>query len=155
MKNSIKNTILVAVMVVLGVFLVGCGKDNVQPEFRDSFTFRFNLANGYLTHTILRDFYLNKGYEGEFYRKSVSSLASSEINDYVRFPNRFYSLEFKHLKNTDRVSLANSSISSDHFQRLQYENGNVRQYLKIEDFEIVAETESYIHYRLVADDLVK
>lgn len=153
MKKLIKNTILTVTVVVLTI--VGCKKDNVEPEFRDRFTFRFNLSNGYLTHTILRDFYLNKGYEGEFYRKSVSNLASSEINDYVRFPNRFYSLEFKHLKNTDRVRLINSSISSDHLQRLQYEDGSVRQYLKIEDFEIVAETESYIHYRLVADDLVK
>ena len=33
MKNSIKNTILVAVMVVLGVFLVGCSKDEIVPEY--------------------------------------------------------------------------------------------------------------------------
>ena len=33
MKNLIKNTILVVVvMVVLGVFLVGCEKNNVEPE---------------------------------------------------------------------------------------------------------------------------
>ncbi|HLS53754.1 MAG TPA: hypothetical protein VK031_07260 [Tissierellaceae bacterium] len=33
MKNSIKNTILVAVMVVLGVFTIGCSKDEIVPEY--------------------------------------------------------------------------------------------------------------------------
>lgn len=32
MKNLIKNTILVLVMIFLGLFLVGCEKDNPQPE---------------------------------------------------------------------------------------------------------------------------
>ena len=152
MKNLLK-TLAIGLAVV---FTIGCGKDNVEPEVKDEFYFRYTLINGDYTETILKDFYLNKGYEGEFYRELVTSIGWKEFEEQVRFPNRFYSLEFKHLKNTDRVRFSpRSSIRSTYFQRFKYEDGSVRQNFKLEDFEIVSETESYIHYRLVADDLVK
>ena len=141
MKKLLK-TLAIGLAVI---FTIGCGKDNVEPEVRDEFRLFYN------NYQFLMDCYINKGHSTEMYFKSLvpngKEITNGKTKGYT-YLFKFHSIEFKELKDMP-LEVSEYGLWYDLFM---YIDGEA---VDRPDFEIVAETSDYIHYRLVADDLVK
>ena len=82
MKNLIKNTILVVVMVVLGLFLTSCEKSNVEPVVPIDTT----PTEGLLTVYTEADSVLVKMYEPKFVGSETIEYKTSEFKVYKGEP---------------------------------------------------------------------
>lgn len=141
MKKLLK-TLAIGLAVV---FTIGCGKDNVEPEVKDEFRLFYN------NYQFIRDCYINKGHSTEMYFRALTPYRRELTNGKTRgytYPFKFHSIEFKEFKSMP-LEVSEDGLWHDLFMYIDGEE------VDRPDFEIVAETSEYIHYRLVADDLVK
>jgi|SRR5690606_22481833 len=81
MKNLIKNTILVVVMVVLGLFLIGCEKSNIEPETLTITTYSFtgDVSPVATKKFISTETVFKKDVENGFFTKKVKSLSGLRL----------------------------------------------------------------------------